>query len=216
MTEQELIAQVLAEQQMADTRAAYTRVARWWSNTKTNSFIHEDEFRVFLKKLSPRDARVIDIGCANGIHAPLFLGIGHELSYTGIDNSHEFLKIAKQRYPNLQFIHGDLTEADSLPKRDFDAFWCAATLMHIPKAYIHLAAKNIASICRPGAIGYLTLPVKHPSGDKAVSDSRHFEIMNEQEQREMISGFGWKIIHETTKDGFSTPDVWRGYVVRLP
>tara|TARA_B100000508_G_C11427714_1_gene261750 strand:+ start:307 stop:960 length:654 start_codon:yes stop_codon:yes gene_type:complete len=209
-------ARLRADEHMSGTEAYYERGAERWAKTKTDSFFHEDEFRHFLSTVSSRDAKVVDLGCAGGLHVPLFLGMGRELHYTGVDLSQAFLEIARRRYPQLTFYQGDLTESDSLPKQSFDAFWCAATFMHIPKVFMPLAAKNIGSICRPGAIGYFTLPKTHPSGDLAKDDPRHFEIMSPEEQRQLIAGFGWKIRYETEKGGFHSPGVWQAYLVELP
>tara|TARA_B100000508_G_scaffold140846_2_gene143832 strand:+ start:13378 stop:14028 length:651 start_codon:yes stop_codon:yes gene_type:complete len=216
MDEEDVTGRIIANQHMSDTKTYYERGANRWAKTKTDSFFHEAEFQHFLDTVSPRDAKVVDLGCAGGLHVPLFLGMGRELHYTGVDLSQAFLEIAIRRYPQLSFYQGDLTECDSLPKQDFDAFWCAATFMHVPKVYMPLAAKNIGSICRPGAIGYFTLPKTHPSGDLAKDDPRHFEIMAPEEQRHLIGSFGWKIKYEAEKGGFHSPGVWQAYLVQLP
>lgn len=216
MTEEDVSARIMANQHMGDTKAYYERRADHWAATKTDSFFHEEEFRRFMGELAPIDANVVDIGCAGGLHVPMFLGMGRELKYTGVDISQSFLAIARRRYPQLTFYEGDLTEISSLPAGRFDAFWCAATLMHVPRMYMHLAARNIGHICRPQAIGYVTLPKQHPSGERAHSDPRHFEIMSPAEQRRLLQEFGWNILYETEKGGFHSSGIWQAYIVQLP
>lgn len=204
-----------ATSKMADTKAFYTRHALEWTNSHTDSFNHEPEFQIFRSLVTLIDAQVVDLGCASGIHVPLFRKEGPEMGYLGIDNSETFLQIARHLYPDYTFMHGDVTDLDTLPKRTFDAFWCTAMFMHVPRALMPVAAANINKICRRGAIGYITLPVAHPAGKKINHDTRHFELIPEQEQRELMAGFGWKIRYFGTKDGRFTPRIWRSYIVEI-
>src|SRR5271154_3516948 len=103
-----------------------------WSKTHANSFFHEKRFRQFIKYFS-KNSLILDIGCAYAIHAPLFLGIGRQLRYQGIDISKGMLRLAKARYPQLDFRYGDIADGKTLPKGKFDGFWAAAVLMHVPK-----------------------------------------------------------------------------------
>ena len=66
------------------------------------------QFRKFIKFFKKNDS-ILDIGCANAIHVPLFLGIGRKLKYEGIDTSYKFLKMARSRYPQLSFRYGDIS-----------------------------------------------------------------------------------------------------------
>ncbi len=88
-------------------KAYYDKHAESWTLRKSDSFFQEIPFRKFEKYLKKGDS-VLDIGCAGGIHVPLFLGIGRKLKYAGIDISKSMIKIAKSRYPQLSFIVGDI------------------------------------------------------------------------------------------------------------
>lgn len=85
----------------------YDKNAEWWASKKTNSFFHEEGFRKFHALLKDGDT-VLDIGCAYGIHVPLFLGIGRNLKYEGFDISEKMIKIARSHYPQLQFSIADI------------------------------------------------------------------------------------------------------------
>ena len=186
-----------------------------WVDHKTNSFIHEKPFTK-LVALWPSKGRIIDIGCAGGIHAPLFLGIGHALKYYGIDISTFFLRVATKRYPQLNFSLGNVADISTLPKIKFDGFFASSVLMHIPFTLWDSMFSNIEHITKPGSFGYITLPVAHPNAIKNESDVRHFTILSEAEQIEYIKSRGWKIKNKGTLNGTSTADVWRYYIVQLP
>ena len=197
------------------TKKYYDKEFLKWTNTKTNSFYHEKQFTKIVS-LWPEKGTIIDIGCAYGIHVPLFLGIGRHLKYIGIDISKSFLKLATRYYPQLNFQEGNISDIDVLPKKKFDGFFAAAVLMHVPFEHWDVTFENIEKINKSGSFGYITLPVTHPSKNIEPSDARHFTIIPEDEQRTYLKSHGWKIKHSGTMDGSSSKAVWRWYIVELP
>ncbi len=197
------------------TKKYYDKHGDAWINTKTNSFVHENPFRK-LVALWPTKGRIIDIGCAGGIHVPLFLGIGHKLKYVGIDISKLFIKIATRRYPNLKFALGNIADASTLPKNKFDGFVASAVLMHIPREQWDTMFDNIEKITKSGSYGYITLPIAHPSAVKNEDDVRHFTILNEAEQIAYLKKRQWKVKSKGSLDGTSSAGVWKYYIVQLP
>ncbi|MEX2341213.1 MAG: class I SAM-dependent methyltransferase [Candidatus Paceibacterota bacterium] len=197
------------------TKEYYEKNYQMWSEKKTNSFHHEKTFSLFNSLLKDK-ASVIDIGCAWGIHVPLFLGIGRKLRYEGMDIANSFLKIACRRYPQLTFYQADISDAKTLPNKKYDGFWAGAILMHVPLKDWEQMFQNIEKLTKKGAIGYLSLPTEHPSGDKVNTDPRHFTLLTEKEQKQIIKDRGWKIIKKGTMDGFTQKGIWKWYIVCLP
>ncbi len=189
----------------------YNKNARRWAELKTNSFYHEEPFRIF-EKLLDNKARVLDIGCAYGIHVPLFLGIGRKLQYKGIDVSGSMIKIARSRYPQISFKLADALNFKSDKK--FDAFWSAATLMHVPIKNWPKLLDNIRNNMKSGAIGYLTLPSTRPN-PASSEDQRHFELLDENTFKDTTQNMNWTIV----KSGIlpsGADHIWFWYIVRLP
>jgi SAM-dependent methyltransferase len=197
------------------TRKYYDKNGQFWVDTKTNSFVHEKQFQK-LVSLWPEKGRIFDIGCAGGIHVPLFLGIGRKLTYHGLDISKLFLKVAIRRYPQLNFTLGNIADSATLPKIKFDGFFSTSTLMHVPFPLWDTMFNNIEKISKPGSFGYITLPVAHPSAIKSDTDIRHFTILSEAEQIAYLKKRHWKIKSKGISDGTSSAGVWRWYIVQLP
>lgn len=197
------------------TKKYYDKNAAVWTDRKSNSFHHEFQFKKFITYLS-KNASILDIGCAGGIHVPLFLGLGRALHYTGLDISSSFLSIARRRYPQLSFLKGNILEKKSLPKRNFDGFFAGAVLMHVPFNEWDNLFSNIENICRPCAVGYITLPIEHPSGEQKHLDSRHFTILNARDQKQYLKKRNWKIVESGTLNGSSKESIWKWYIVKLP
>lgn len=191
----------------------YNKYAERWSAVKTNSFYHEKGFRKFISYLKDDDS-VIDIGCAYGIHVPLFLGIGRHLKYEGFDISEKMIELAKSRYPQLNFFIGDILDKTTLPSEKFAGFWAGAVLMHIPKEEWGDMMTNIEMLTMKNGIGYFTLPQGRPN-EASEEDQRHFSIFEREELDKIFKDRNWQII-ETGEFPFDTRSIWNWYLVRLP
>jgi trans-aconitate methyltransferase len=194
------------------TKDYYETHAEKWAAKKNNSFYHEKEFRLFASKFKKGD-KILDIGCAYGIHVPLFLGIGKDLKYEGVDISVSFLKMAKSRYPQLSFKHADLLDEKSFPKKKYDGFWAGAVLMHIPLNEWPRMLTNIQKHMKPGAIGYVTVPQERFAEHE--TDLRHFEIFDKASFKKQIGANGWKVLR-TGEKGVTTTNNWLWFLVQLP
>jgi trans-aconitate methyltransferase len=116
--------------------------------------------------------------------------MGHKLKYLGIDISKSFLKIAKSRYPQINFQQADISDKSTLPKLKFDGFWAGAVLMHVPFTKWDEMLSNIESITKKGAYGYISLPTEHPSIEIVSEDIRHFTTLPDIEQQNIIKKAG--------------------------
>lgn len=184
-----------------------------WSERRVNSFFHEDRFRKFVTYFRRKD-RILDIGCAFGIHVPLFLGIGSRLRYYGIDISKNMLKMAESRYPQLPFHYGNIADARTLPREKFDGFWAAAVLMHIPEKNWPMMLENIEKTMKKKAIGFMTLPIEKP-GPLRKGDKRHFTLFPGKQLETLLVSRGWKIMERGALTG-SNGQPWRWLIVKLP
>lgn len=191
----------------------YNQNAEWWASKKTNSFYHERGFRKFHSLLKDDDS-VLDIGCAYGIHVPLFLGIGRNLNYEGFDISGKMIDIARSHYPQLSFFIGDILSAGTLPQKKFEGFWASAILMHVREEEWEEMLTNIENLSKSGAIGYFTLPDVRPN-EASDKDQRHFTFIPRERLEDSLIRRGWKFIEQG-----SFPDdprnIWRWYLVQLP
>ena len=185
------------------------------TNNKTHSFHHEKQFQSIVG-LWPENGTILDIGCAAGIHVPLFLGIGRRLKYFGVDISNSFLQIARRRYPQLSFVQGNIADKSTLPHKKFSGFWAAAVLMHIPLENWGAMLNNIAGLLKPKSYGYISLPTEHPNKEPDNTDPRHFTLLSANEQIAIFKNLGWRIHSKGIIDGTTKSKVWRWYIVQLP
>lgn len=187
----------------------YESNAEKWTDQKTNSFFHEKQFLLF-RSLLKKGNSVIDIGCAWGIHLPLFMGMGYDLRYTGFDFSKKMISIANRRFPNQTFVTGDITDKSTLPHKKYDAFWMGAILMHIPPQDWNVVFSNLDGLTKPGAIGYISFPYK--AGDNQ-QDMRHFTFFSENEIKAEIKKYGWRVVRSGKIDG-SARHFWNWFIIK--
>lgn len=197
------------------TKAFYEKNAEEWVRSHGDPFHDEKEFRILAKYLSPR-ASVLDIGCAGGVLVPLFLGIGRDFRYHGIDIAKNFIAIAKRRYPQLPFTVGNLVDKTTLPRKKFDAFIARSVIMHLPLEQWDVAFKNIEDISKSKSYGYIVLPERRPPSLNPTEDYRHFTLLSEKEQISFMKKRGWKIVKKFTRDQGPGKAHWIGYIVQLP
>ena len=84
----------------------------------------------------PHNARLLDLGCGNGLLAAHLHNNGHIGPYTGIDTASNLIEIAKkQQIPNTRFKVADLAKSDwdaDLEAGSFDYILCFAVMHHLP------------------------------------------------------------------------------------
>ncbi|OGZ39743.1 MAG: hypothetical protein A3B04_01740 [Candidatus Portnoybacteria bacterium RIFCSPLOWO2_02_FULL_39_11] len=105
----------------------YNLLAEDFSRTRANIW---EEFKSLGEYWQDRD-QVLDLGCGNGRFYDLVCRPGKNIKYFGVDNSERLIAMAKQNYPQGQFILNDGLE---LPFGDefFDKVLCIAVLHHLP------------------------------------------------------------------------------------
>lgn len=108
-----------------DTIDWYNQNALDYSNS-IQDLVSYDQIEEFIKHL-PNNSKVLDAGCAAGRDTKIINDRGFKT--IGLDISKELIKIAKQKYPDIEFIEGNLLE---LPFADnyFGGVWAHASLLH--------------------------------------------------------------------------------------
>jgi SAM-dependent methyltransferase len=111
-----------------DTIASYDRIAekfaaQWFDHPPMAAL---DK----LLALLPPEATILDAGCGPGHHAGHLAGRGHRV--IGVDLSEGMLRVARRMVRSVPFVRMD-ARALTFPPRTFDAVWCAAMALHVPR-----------------------------------------------------------------------------------
>lgn len=161
---------------------------------KSNLFV-EDLDRL-SKHLSKGD-KVLDVACAGGRDTNYFSKIG--LDAVGLDFSHTEIEYAKESYPAIKFIEGDLLCLVNIFGVDhFDAIYSCATLDHLTNRDIPKAILQFNKVLRLN--GKMLIKTKAGKGilktvDKYSSGlERRFTLVRPEVIRKMILRLGFEIL----------------------
>ncbi len=93
----------------------------------------------------PRGAHIADLGCGSGVFTEILRQRGYEC--TGVDLSPTLIRIAREKFPGIEFIEGDI---EHLPFADgsFDGVLLAGVVHHFSESSLCVA--EIKRILRPG------------------------------------------------------------------
>lgn len=93
--------------------------------------------------------RVLDLGCGNGRLLEALKKT--PVDYLGVDASASLISLARQNYPDKQFIVSDLLDLQTISDEQFDYIFCLAVLQHLPgEKRREQALREMASKLKPG------------------------------------------------------------------
>ncbi len=93
----------------------------------------------------PRGARIADLGCGSGVFSNVLRQRGYDC--TGVDLSPNLIRMARQKFPDIDFIEGDI-ERLPFPDASFDGALLAGVVHHFTERSDCVA--EIKRILRPG------------------------------------------------------------------
>lgn len=133
-------------------RAYYDR--RWTATGDMNPLERERAATILalLGRTGLREPRILDLGCGRGRLTAMLSEVGRA---TGVDLSAEAVAAARARWPQVEWIAGDLFALD-LPRGAFDAVVSQEVLEHVEDQprYLEIAAEAL----RPGGFLVITTP----------------------------------------------------------
>ncbi|MBI4097629.1 MAG: class I SAM-dependent methyltransferase [Candidatus Levybacteria bacterium] len=94
---------------------------------------YRDEIDQFIKLIPPQGL-IADMGCGFGSEVAYFDSLGFKT--LGVDISSESIELARKLYPNLKFIVGDFSNANTYEDFKVDGFHEHLSLMNLPKEEI--------------------------------------------------------------------------------
>ncbi|PKM92157.1 MAG: hypothetical protein CVU81_01965 [Euryarchaeota archaeon HGW-Euryarchaeota-1] len=133
----------------------YDKIAEQYAKKFPNPSEHINEFLALL----PKNAKILDAGCGVGIDSNYMASKGFEI--VGIDLSTEMLKLAKQKFPQIDFRQEDIRKLD-FPPNSFDGILASCSIVHIPKKDVPALLEKFHQILKNEGVIYLALQEGKP------------------------------------------------------
>lgn len=145
----------------------------------------EHLYRPFVEELGA-GARVLDVGCGSGRDVKAFRSMG--FNAFGIDPSPELLALATASAgPYFTAGRAETFKANA----PFDAVWACASLLHLRRAQLHSALRNLRDSLKPGGLFYATVQIG--VGEQGQSDGRQYTYYGSAEFVDAISESGLRV-----------------------
>jgi len=198
------------------TQETYNRIAEKWAREHSDVDYFRKEFEKF-SQLLPR-GKILDVGCGWGRDSNLFESTDYE--YTGVDYSKGLLEIAKANFPQVKFVEGNILDLP-FEENEFDGFWAAASLLHIPKEKIHKALAEIKRVVKKRGFGFIAL--KKGEGEKMVTDDkrdgdeqdqRFFAYWQKDEFENVLQKAGFEVL-DSIEHPASEKTTWIAFFVKI-
>lgn len=144
-----------------------------------------DEFCSYVSK----NGKILDVGCGGGRDAKIFYGKGYEV--TGVDLSSGLLKIARKKYPKIDFIKGNFLK---LPFKNmsFDGVWAHASLVHLEEDKdVEKALAEFNRVLKKD--GVLHVAVKEVGSRNREGDTRFFRGFTLDELQSFLEKSGFVV-----------------------
>lgn len=199
-------------QNEAATKRTYNTIAARYALSRNTKNYWQPELEVFNELLPT--GHVLEIGAGGGRDAQELIAAGYE--YTGVDISQPMLEQAQKKNPGGRFIVQNMY--DLTFEHSFDGFWCAATLLHLPKSRLPLALRKIHHAIRSGGIGLIT--IKEGSGEsmKNYRDTnlqRLFSYYQRDEFQKILKDNNYEVLRVDARQADQEERAWLSYHVRI-
>ncbi len=141
--------------------------------------------------------KILEIGSGAGKDAESLIKMGYD--YIGTDASEGLLRVAQKRNPQATFKYVGVHDLD-FPEHEFDGFWTAATLLHIPKDRIDGALQKIKTQVKPDGVGFITM--KAGAGEREDKETgRWFAYYSKDEFQGVLERNDFQVVEEKSRKG---------------
>lgn len=138
--------------------------------------------KTLLSSVIPPDGKslVVDVGCGPGGTVGALAG---SYAVVGVDLSADAIALARQRFPEIHFWHGELGEAPAELDEAASCYLLTDVLEHVPDDYLFLS--TLLARCQVGAHVLMTVPANDAlwsSHDEVLGHYRRYD----RSQLEMV------------------------------
>jgi len=144
---------------MQDTRIrrtidAYNNSARKYAEKFDNYPTYQNKMADFCRQYIPGGARILDLGCGPGNNIKTMLENDDTCRSTGVDLSAEFITIARERFPQLDFRQQDIRQLSG--PAQYEAVIASFCIVHLANAEVPDFFQTVSGLLATGGCLYLS------------------------------------------------------------
>ncbi|KKQ39807.1 MAG: hypothetical protein US58_C0027G0003 [Candidatus Magasanikbacteria bacterium GW2011_GWA2_37_8] len=115
-----------------EIKEQYNTIASDWDSSR----YAPSELKMKQIKKLKNGEKLLDLGCGNGLIVPAVMK--KNVKYIGVDIASALIKIARKKYPEVDFYVGDATKKLKFKNNSFDKVFSFAVMHHIPSEKLRL------------------------------------------------------------------------------
>ncbi len=184
---------------LAQNMSYYNQNAKSYAK-QTEALLQEAQIAIFCQSL-PSGARVLDVGCGSGRDSAYFLKQGFEV--VALDASEALAQEAQERIGQPVVVK-PVQEVDWLSA--FDAIWCSASLLHVPKVQMPDVLERLHTALRPEGVFFASFKVG--KGEQTDALGRFFSYYEPQEIGALCAPFFEKLSLRVDEDSIGRQQQW--------
>jgi len=183
----------------------YNQIAQAYADEFSKPSSHVKEFLELL----PPTGKLLDVGCGNGIDSNFLASKGYDV--VGIDLSEGMLKIARSKYPEIDFRLEDMRSLN-FSKNQFEGIVASCSLIHISKKDVPKTLRQFAKFLKPKGAIYIQLQSGKSEevfiDEPFKPDERLFlNIISAAEIKKLLTDAGFEIIHQFQREAKSKEEL---------
>ncbi len=140
---------------------------------------HDLRFKIFSETFGLKGHSILDFGCGYGLLFDYLKRSKVDVRYTGVDINSRFIKLAREKYPDGQFICGNFLK--NPPQKTFDFVLCSGVhniRMKDNDAFLRDSISLFWGLSAKGcAVNFLSDHVQYRSSES--NHSGPYEVMKE-------------------------------------
>jgi SAM-dependent methyltransferase len=134
---------------------------------------------------TPANGSVVDLMCGPGYLLGKIASARKDLTLKGVDIDERYIPYAKEKYPHIDFVRGDVLTWK--PENTFDVVLCTGSLHHIPYDQQEDAVRRMFVLAKP-------------DGLVLISDSYIDDYLNEVERKSAAAKLGYEYLRATIQN----------------
>lgn len=168
-----------------------------------DGFYSTEQVTAFMGLL-PAKAKVLDVGSGSGRDVFVMSTAGVEA--IGLDISQGMVDYARNKYPDLEFVHGDMLKIP-FPEQTFDGIWAHGSLFHLEtEVDVITALQEFNRVLKVDGMLHILVKLQKDNDklkvflDEKTGDARLYRFFTQDELKRYLTQAGFEIVILDTYD----------------
>jgi ubiquinone/menaquinone biosynthesis C-methylase UbiE len=164
--------------------------------------------QTMLLQVFRKGSHVLELGCGSGRDAAFLRK--HHLNITALDGSESMIQRAKERHPEITFLHHILPEPLPFEDRWFEGACAIAVLMHLDGDSLRQVLKELNRVLKNDAPFVFSVPLVRDDINPRGMDrkGRFFLVQSQEEWQEHLEGADFCLSgSQYTNDGLNRTSI---------